>query len=108
LAQQSLPLWRELEDDAGVPLLDTTGGVDHGGARDTETIAAAMRSTGVRHEIMGPEEAHERWPGLRFEGSVVFQPDAGRARADATVQAQQDRAVHHGADISFGAAAELV
>src|SRR4051794_2336885 len=108
LAPQSLRLWRELEDDAGVPLLDTTGGVDHGDARDTDTIAVAMRSTGVDHEVLRAEEAHERWPGLRFDGSVVFQPDAGRARADATVRAQQDRAMHHGAHLSFGAAAELV
>jgi len=29
MAQASLPLWRELEDDAGEPLLDTTGSLDH-------------------------------------------------------------------------------
>src|SRR5438105_14429657 len=65
LAREALPLWRELEADAGMPLLDTTGGVDHGDANDTATIAAAMQSTGVRHEILRQEEAHERGPGLR-------------------------------------------
>ncbi len=31
MAKAALPLWRELEDDAGRTLLETTGGVDHGG-----------------------------------------------------------------------------
>ena len=43
LAQLALPLWRELEDDAGVPLLDTTGGLDHGDPAVIEAVEAALR-----------------------------------------------------------------
>src|SRR5882672_7296132 len=42
MAQASLPLWRELEDDAGEPLLDTTGAVDHGNANSIDLVATAM------------------------------------------------------------------
>ncbi len=42
LAQRALPLWRELEADAGVPLLDTTGGVDHGDVATIDAVEAAL------------------------------------------------------------------
>ena len=42
LAQRALPLWRELEDDAGVPLLDTTGGVDHGDVGMTTVLGERL------------------------------------------------------------------
>src|SRR4051795_1887127 len=47
LAQEALPLWRELEDDAGVPLLDITGAVDHGDRASLHAIASAMGECGV-------------------------------------------------------------
>jgi sarcosine oxidase len=105
LAQEALPLWRELEDDAGVPLLDITGAVDHGDPASVEQITSALASCGGAHERLGADEAHERWPGMRFEGDVLFHPDGGRCRADDTVRALQDRAAAHGADVRFDAGA---
>jgi sarcosine oxidase len=43
--------------------------------------------------------AAERWPGMRFEEAVLFQPDAGCCNADATVSALQRRAAVHGAEV---------
>jgi len=102
MAQAALPLWRELEDDAGVELLTITGGVDHGDAATVTEVADALGACGAAHELLPADAAAERWPGMRFRGNVLFQPDGGRAHADATVRALQDRAAHHGADVRFG------
>jgi sarcosine oxidase len=102
LAQAALPLWRELEDDAGEVLLELTGGVDHGHPDDVDAVAAALAATGSTYEVLAPEAAAERWPGMRFEGATVYSPDGGRCRADATVAALQRRAAAHGADVRFG------
>ena len=48
MAQAALPLWRELEADAGRPLLDMTGAVDHGDPVSVSAVVAALES--VRRE----------------------------------------------------------
>src|SRR5947209_20551388 len=50
LAMAALPLWRELEDDAGEPLLDTTGGVDHGDPKSVDAIEAGLTAAGCAWE----------------------------------------------------------
>jgi len=54
-----------LEDDARRPLLDVTGGLDHGTPSAVAQVAAAMEAEGVAHEWLGGEAAAERWPGMR-------------------------------------------
>ena len=107
MAQQALPLWRELEDDAGEPLLDTTGSIDHGDPASVDAVARALDACGAAFERLTATAATERWPAFVFEGEVLFHPDGGRCRADATVAALQRRAAAHGADIRFGARAQL-
>ena len=106
MAQASLPLWRELEDDAGEPLLDTTGSIDHGDPADVNAVAAALDACGAAYERLSDVQAAERWPAFRFAGDVLFHPDGGRCRADATVAALQRRAAAHGAVVHFGARAD--
>ncbi|MBI2710948.1 MAG: FAD-dependent oxidoreductase [Actinobacteria bacterium] len=109
MALESLPLWRELESDAGEELLQTGAAVDHGPRAALEPIAAALAAEGVDHEWLAPGEAHERWPGMRFDGAVLFHPGGGRCFAERTVSALCARAAHHGADVRFGAGrAEVV
>ena len=103
LAMDALPLWRELEEDAGEQLFQVTGGLDHGDPAKVAAVADALRSQGAAVELLAAEEAGRRWPGMRFEGDVLFQPDAGRIDADATVAALQRRAAELGADIRHGA-----
>ena len=107
MAQEALPLWRELEDDAGEPLLDITGAVDHGTPASVQRVADAMAACGAPYTLLEPDVAHERWPGLRFEGLVLHHPDGGRCRADATVASLQRRAIAHGATLLFNARARL-
>ncbi len=103
MAMAALPLWRELEDEAGVGLLDCVGALDHGPAERIEAVSAAMRVAGARHEVMSGPAAEERVPGMRFEEAVLFHPDGGRVAADAAVRALQDRAGDLGADVVFAA-----
>ncbi len=108
LAQRALPLWRELEDDAGLPLLDTTGGLDHGDPAVIDAVESALDHQGAASERLTPAAAHERWPGMEFDRAVLFQPDAGRCRADDTVRALQDRAAAHGASVHFSVGAAVL
>jgi sarcosine oxidase len=102
LAQEALPLWRELEADAGQVLLEVTGAVDHGDRAPIEATAAALAACGATHEVLDRRAAEERWPHMRFESDVLFHPDGGRCLAGATVATLQDRAAVHGADVRFG------
>ena len=108
LAQRALPLWRELEDDAGEQLLATTGGVDHGPAGDVELVAAALQARAAAYQLLERDAAAERWPGMRFGEAVLFQPDAGCCDAGATVRALQRRAAAHGVDVRFDTGAVVV
>ena len=100
LAAQALPLWRELEAETGATLLTVTGGVDHGGPAVVAEIAGIMAAHDVRHEWLDPERAALLWPGMRFDGPVLHQPDrAGRIDADQAVAAFTAAACGHGAEI---------
>lgn len=98
MARTALGLWRELEDDAGEPLLDTTGSLDHGDHATVNAIAAAL---GSACEWLTAEGASARWPGMRFTGPVLWQGDGGRCRAAAALAALQRRAAERGAAFHF-------
>jgi sarcosine oxidase len=106
MAQLALPLWRELEDESGADLLDTTGGLDHGDPVGVQSIAEALEQLGAPFEFLPPAAASERWPGMHFDTDVLFQPDAGRCRADDTVRALQNGVVRYGGDVRYETAVE--
>jgi sarcosine oxidase len=101
MARRTLPLWRDVEDETGIDLLVTTGGIDYGDPSSMYPIIDALISTSVPHEIVRPPEAARRWPGFVFDGPVLYQPDAGRLLADAAVRALQGLARTHGARLRF-------
>ena len=89
MAREARELWRELEGDASVELLVTTGGVDSGNPASVGRIAEALSQVGVPHEMIDQHEAMARWPGFTFDGPVLHQPDAGRLWAQAAIKALQ-------------------
>jgi sarcosine oxidase len=99
LTGEAAELWRELEFEAGVELVHTTGGVDHGAKRSVEVIDAALTNAGVPHELLDPSEATRRWPGMRFETPVLFHPEAGVIDAAATVHACVELSRRRGATV---------
>lgn len=89
MAQRALEGWRRLEAEAGEPLVDITGGVDHGPAPEIERLSASMASMNVPHEVVSGDDASARFPGMRFDELALVHPDGGRCRADAAVAALQ-------------------
>ncbi|MBO4254657.1 FAD-dependent oxidoreductase [Streptomyces griseorubiginosus] len=102
LTGQAHEQWRKLEDDSSTPLLRTTGGLDLGEGRDPKSLAGILTAAGVAHELFGAQAAAERWPFIRFDGPVLYHPDAGVINADETVAACVRRAGEHGADAWIG------
>jgi sarcosine oxidase len=100
LAAAALPLWRELEAETGAALLTVTGGVDHGEPDAVAEIAATLAAHDVPHALLDPDHARLLWPGMRFAGPVLHQPDrAGRIDADQAVAAFTAAACGLGAEM---------
>ncbi|HEX2025394.1 MAG TPA: N-methyl-L-tryptophan oxidase [Actinomycetota bacterium] len=98
MAMEALPLWRELEDEAGVELIRTTGGIDLGAKVDQH--AAALAAEGAAFEVLDAAEAGRRFPVVAFPpGEALFQPDAGIVLADRALDAFQRTARQAGAEV---------
>ncbi|MFM8240913.1 MAG: FAD-dependent oxidoreductase [Actinomycetota bacterium] len=101
LAADAIPLWHQLESEAGETLLEQTGQLDHGFVRAIDEIERTLESGGWAFDRFTPQEAHERWPGMVFDTAVIYSPDGGRVFADRTVEAQISLAEHYGATVRF-------
>jgi sarcosine oxidase len=108
LAGRAFELWRELEDESGTTLLRMTGGLDFGSDRNVPAIAAGLAECAVEHEVLPPEEAERRWPGMRFDGPVVFHAQAGTVDAAAAVDAMLAQAARRGAVVRHGSAVAAI
>ncbi|MGN6429693.1 MAG: FAD-dependent oxidoreductase [Gaiellaceae bacterium] len=87
LAQEALPLWRELEDESGETLLELNGLVEIVQTLE-ESTAQTLEACGVAWERLDRDEAERRYPIHVPEGSfVVVQPEAGIVRADKALRA---------------------
>src|SRR5688572_9107524 len=60
MAQESLPLWRELETETGEEILRTTGGLDVG--KGLEERVSALEACGADFEILDAAKCHRRFP----------------------------------------------
>ena len=97
LAQESFPLWRGLEADAGRPLLELHGTLDLG---DWEPNQRALAACGEPTEVLDAAEIGRRFP-IRVEpgASGLYQRDGGIVYADHAVAALRDGALDAGAVI---------
>ncbi|HEX3348785.1 MAG TPA: N-methyl-L-tryptophan oxidase [Acetobacteraceae bacterium] len=111
LVRRSHAIWRELERQSGVRLMQTTGGliigssgtdaVHHGKtAFVARTIALAERD-GIAHELLSPDALMARFPQFRLRGDEIgyFEPEAGMLFPEACVRVQLDAARVLGAEI---------
>ncbi len=99
MARRALDEWRDLEAEAGEPLLVTTAGLDIG--PEGRSSAEALEAAGVPFAYLSVEAIRERWPALRLEtGTEAFvQEDGGVCMADRTVRAQARVAAGLGATV---------
>jgi sarcosine oxidase len=104
MAQEALPLWRELEDDAGQPLLTTTGGIDLGEPSELERHASALSACGAPVERLTGSDVSERFPALHVqpEHQALFQPDTGVLDSKQAWRAFADSATAAGATLRHG------
>jgi sarcosine oxidase len=85
LAQESFPLWRELEAESGTTLLDLHGTLDLG---DWEPNRDALAACGAPHEVLDAAEIERRFPVRAETGSRgLFQADGGIVHADGAMVA---------------------
>ena len=108
LTGRAFELWREVELASRAAILRTLGGLDFGVHRRVSTIAANLAATGVQHELLPAAEATARWPGMAFEGDVLYHPQAGTMDAAGGVRAMLDLAAAGGADIRHDTAVVAV
>ena len=80
LAQESFPLWRELEAESGASLLDLHGTLDLG---DWEPNRDALAACGAPFEVLDAGQIEQRF-GIRADPGErgLFQADGGIVRAD--------------------------
>ena len=108
MAARSLQQWRDLESESGTTLLTTTGGLDYGKDRRAGELYEAVRAGGTPCELLSPEAAAERFPGMLFPTEAVFHPDAGYLDPEAAIRAALAVAEKGGADLRIGTAVEAV
>jgi sarcosine oxidase len=84
LAQEALPLWRELEHESGTELLSLTGLLDANA--DREPLRVALDACDAPYELLAPGEAGRRF-GIELEGELVLELHGGIVRADRALAA---------------------
>ncbi len=105
LAQESYPLWRELEAECGQALLELHGTLDLG---DWEPNRDALAACGEPFEVLDATEIRRRF-GIETDGGPgLFQPEGGIARADSALAALCDSALAAGAELREGVRVEDV
>jgi len=103
LMRRSVELWRELEQDAGVPLLDLTGGL-YVGQPDSPFVTGVLHNVdrfGIRHDVLDESALIARFPQLVIEpGEIgVLDHESGQALAAPSVAMAAKAARRHGADL---------
>lgn len=101
LAQAAFGAWRELEADAGMPLLTLTGGLDLGpaGTASLEQTEHALRAMGAAFDKLDAECLMRRFPQWRVpqDWIGIFSPDAGIVNPTQSVEVMVALAQGYGA-----------
>lgn len=116
LAIRSHQIWRELEQETGQQLLlecgfiaiDSSGGHSnlHGRTGFVGRTIAAARQHEITHELLSPQEASYRHPGLILADDVqiYYEPGGGLVFPERCIATQLAQAEHLGAKIIRGQA----
>jgi len=102
LYDEALTLWRELEADSGEQLLTLGGLVSHGEIERVRPAHATLAARGGATELISPAEAEARWPGMRFEGEVLVNRDAGRIHSATALEVLDRLSRERGAELHYG------
>ena len=105
LVQRAYELWRELEAQAGVPLMTINGGIMIG-LPDGAIVKGTLRSAiehGLPHETLTARETHARYPAFDMTDGLVavVDPHAGYLDPEACIAAHIDAARNANADVRY-------
>lgn len=106
LVQRAYDLWAELEEESGdEELLVTTGGLMFG-PPESPVVTGAIRSAkihGLSYERLSAGQVAERFPGFDLPDDMlgVYEPRAGFVRPERAIEAHQQLAKRHGAEMRF-------
>ena len=85
MAIEAQAYWRDLEDEAGRPLLDPSGQVSFGAQMDD--LLRALTDAGAPALKMSEAESRERFPELEVRGDAIYEPESAVIDAAATLTA---------------------
>lgn len=107
LARAAYPMWRALEEEAGVSLMHYTGQVDFG-PQTSDTFQAfrdTLVATGIAHDWLTPTELAQRFPQFQLSEDMmaIYHAEAGYLAAATCVLTLIQQAQQHGAHIQTGA-----
>jgi sarcosine oxidase len=92
--------WDSLGDVGGAPLLRLHGLVTHGDV-DVAAVRDGLTARGIPAELISAAEAAGRWPGMRFEGDVLWSSDAGVVRAADALRELERRILAAGGEVRW-------
>lgn len=98
--------WDRLAEEAGEPMVTTTGGL-YIGLPDGDLVSgsiASAREQGVPHEVVDAAEIRRRWPAFTPDEGMtgVVDPGAGIVDPQQAIEAQLRLAEDGGAEVRFG------
>ena len=96
---ESRVLFGELEQAAGETLVTPTDSLDYGSSRNPVGLKSVLDELGVTNELLSPERAAARWPGVRFDTEVLLHQGMGVLDAESTVRAMARLAEAAGAEV---------
>ncbi|WP_150462091.1 FAD-dependent oxidoreductase [Nesterenkonia ebinurensis] len=88
LVKEAGRLWRELEADADVSVLNLLGMTNHGKGVPAQHVEV-LRAHGISAQWLSVDEARERWSGINFDTKILFTPDGGRLDPSTAIPAFQ-------------------
>lgn len=92
--------WDALGDVDGAPLLRLHGLVTHGDT-DVDAVQRRLALRGIPADLLSAGDARSRWAGMRFDGDVLWSPDAGVVRASAALAELERRVVTAGGEVRW-------
>ncbi|MGH3688712.1 MAG: FAD-dependent oxidoreductase [Microbacterium sp.] len=92
--------WDALGEVDGEPLLRLHGLVTHGDL-DVAAVRNGLDARGIPSTLLSPTEAGARWPGMRFDGDVLWSSDAGVVRAASALRELERRIVGGGGEVRW-------
>jgi sarcosine oxidase len=106
LLRRAYELWTAVEQETGVDLMTTTGGLMLGPA-DGATVSGALasaRTHGLDHELLDAADVRRRFPAFtpRDDEAALYEEVAGLVRPEAAIGAYLKLAAAAGAELRYG------